>query len=284
MEAFAKKFSTCWYTPAQNKNRRSGYQEIKRSRKQRYDAEVRIHEKEIALVNDERHYWAKELRFVSLRLKHQTGLDTAEQGRHNLTAYGVGWQSRVPEWQKDNLITRIKQFKVGRLSSIFSGTDVQAWHYLGHLWATIDLFRLAWNKFHEGEQPTQGPSPAAAPVPATNHKGRQAKAAVLRNISIDEVREIFKSLNIGSIYNQPGEWAAAFRALTVGDYLVGSPPEIDRWAIASQFSGRSLNSIVETLKRNKDFFQPEEFSKTQIIVFKGVKKELEKYEKDKRNR
>ncbi|MBC6991678.1 hypothetical protein [Hymenobacter sp. BT491] len=195
MDAFAKKFSDRWHKPykpwikvatwdKRNRHRyvrclhasktvRSGYEELKWHRKYWYKALMHIVENDILLVTDKKHFWANQLRSISMHLKHDVGLDAAQRGTNYLSLEGLYSKSGVPEWRKSNVIARIKEFKGGQ----FLRNSHERWDHMGQLWAYIDLFRLAWEKFHEFERATtisgaeivvetahQNSTPAAVPL------------------------------------------------------------------------------------------------------------------------
>jgi len=302
METFAQKFSDQWHKPYKHLGRiavwdkrnryryvrclhaaktiRSGYEDIQWHRKRRYDTIVRNIEKDLAALSDssQRHFWAKQLLSASMALKRETGLFYAQQGSNVVTPQGMYWQSNISEWQKNNIIVRIKEFKGGR----FAWYNDPAWVQIGHLWADIDRFQLAWAKFSGFENTTPNDSQTDVAIANLKRKvGRQPKEAELIGISIGEVSAIFNTVKVGVLYNQPGEWAAALVALKVNGYLVGAPPEIDRWLVKAQFKGRGSNSLLETLKKKKDLIAYEQFKGSEASVFKKVKEQLELLEKSK---
>jgi hypothetical protein len=76
---------------------------------------------------------------------------------------------------------------------------------------------------------------------------RAVKSARLTpGVTPDEVRKILTDAGLGRHYIKSGEWAAAFRALFVTHVLIGTAPEVMRWAIDQQYVE---DSAKETIKK-----------------------------------
>ncbi|MDF7810923.1 hypothetical protein [Hymenobacter sp. YC55] len=117
-----------------------------------------------------------------------------------------------------------------------------------------------------------------------NHRGRQPDVAKLQNISLEKVRAIFIEINIGSIYNQAGEWAAAFTALVARKFLIGNAYAIDRWATECEFEGLGSKSIRKTLSNCIDATDSEDFKGHSKRIFIAVNQELDKHKDGKKEK
>lgn len=80
--------------------------------------------------------------------------------------------------------------------------------------------------------------------PKATREKRPAKLA--QGTEPAEVRRMLNGLGMGSTYDKPGEWAAAFRALWVAGLLTGNAPTVVRWAVQHLDTGKGM---VETFKK-----------------------------------
>lgn len=114
-----------------------------------------------------------------------------------------------------------------------------------------------------------------APLQQVANVGRRAakelkKAKLLPGFTVDEVRGILQETGMGNRYIQPGEWAAAFRALHVVGILTGGATAMERWAIEAGYSGIFSQSTLKTPWRD-EWNEPEDAnSPAKATVFRSI--------------
>jgi hypothetical protein len=106
-----------------------------------------ILQEEPSIEKHKRAFWAKELRSAANSIKYNTGLITAEKGCFYLTSNGVIWRntSTIDEWKEKNIIARI----IGSTPVTF--WDRQSLEKIGSIWADIDWFNDAYQRFIDFE-------------------------------------------------------------------------------------------------------------------------------------
>jgi len=96
------------------------------------------------------------------------------------------------------------------------------------------------------------PQPAAT-MPATGQaetkqgarNEREKNEAKLHALSALEVRELLTELGMGSIYTQPGEWAAAFKGLWKAGVLKGNAYAATQWGIKEGYIEKRIQSTLK---------------------------------------
>lgn len=115
---------------------------------------------------------------------------------------------------------------------------------------------------------TDAPQEPANDVTRTAREPKRAK--LLPGFTVDEVRGILQETGLGNRYTQPGEWAAAFRALHVVGILTGGVTSMERWAIEEGYSGMFSQSTLKTPWRD-EWNEPEDAdSPAKGIVFRSI--------------
>jgi len=113
-------------------------------------------------------------------------------------------------------------------------------------------------------------SNVASSAPTRQKATREPRAAKLApGIEVEEVHKMLTNLGMGSTYDQPGEWAAAFRALWVAGLLTGSAPAVVRWAVEHV---RLDSKMLETFKKlwQNEWNEADQFKDAQRVVFRKV--------------
>ena len=114
----------------------------------------------------------------------------------------------------------------------------------------------------------------AATMPAPSK--RPKREATLHNLSAPEVQQLLTEQGLGSIYNKPGEWAAAFGALSTKGILIGTAPAVYRWAVKENYVH---DNALSTLKKawGAERSEAAQFTdSSQRSVFRNVSDAVEK--------